>query len=52
MGRRSGLEFTALHPESSTLVRQIGKKGRLTELVVTGQKKGVVDRLEQDVQIF
>jgi hypothetical protein len=31
------------------LLRQVGKKGRLRELVVTGQKKGVIDGLQQDV---
>jgi hypothetical protein len=34
------------------LARQIGKKRRLAELVVTGQKKGVIDGLQQDVQVL
>ena len=36
----------AFYPEWLTLARQIGKKCRLPELVVTGQKKGIVDSLQ------
>jgi hypothetical protein len=34
------------------LPRRVGKKRYLTELVATGQKKGVIDGLEQYVQVL
>jgi len=34
------------------LPRRVGKKPYLTELVATGQKKGVIDGLEQYVEVL
>ncbi len=35
-----------------SLRRQVGKKCRLAKLVVTGQQKGVIDCLQQDVPVL
>ena len=34
------------------LHRQVGEKCSLTELIVAGQKKSVIDGLQQNVQVF
>jgi hypothetical protein len=42
------IEFIAV-TRTLALPRQVGKKRRLAELVVAGQKEGVIDCLQQDV---